>query len=333
MPRYNPEQIAAAAAAGSPLPSARFDNDREWHEYQQEWLSSLWPEQCLPSPTKPERRLVWKAARRKYKKMVGQLATPAAATATVTAAATNDASTDATATDATATDTNAIDATAASKPPQITKDNAHKYPPPILSEYDEDARGPDSAPAIWYKQMKSVINSTSKRHTLLLRWCRGDKDFWSSTMCWQKAVNEWLLLVADDALRKEALHNRPRPHEQLMPPVLPHITKANAAQYPPPSLKRFHKDDCGLASAPAVWYKQMTCCDWHLGVDLDDMGCPDRAQLSVLYETARRRWHRMLPEAQEKEREREKKRKRERGEKNPQRWGGGGWGDQCPNQP
>jgi hypothetical protein len=353
MPRYNSEQLAAAAAAGSPLPSASFDTDQEWHEYQQRWLSSFWPEQRLPSPRNLQRRVTWKAARRRYKKITRQLGVGSSVAVVATAADDDTTANNATATDATAIDTataaavaTAIDttadnttatdatatdtATAAAVPPQITRDNAHEYPPPVLSEYAMDARGPGSAPAVWYKQMGSVINMTSKRHTLMRRFRRsswaGD-NFWSSSVCWQKAVNEWLQLVADEALRKEALRARPRPHEQLVPPVLPHITKANAAQYPPPSLTRFHKDDCGLASAPAVWYKQMAYVDWHVGVDLDDMGCPDRAQLSALYETQRRRWHRMLPDAQEKERQREKTRKRERGEKNPMRRGGGGWGD------
>ena len=337
MPRFSSTQLAVAAAAGSPLPSAQFDTDRAWHEYQQQWLFSFQPESCLPSPTNPERRNVWKAARRQYQKMAKQLqaASPSfannATVATATAAtATADTAIITTATAATATHLYTV------RLPQITGENALQYPPPILSEYAEDARGPGSVPAIWYKQMASVMRATSTRQSLLRQWFwEADGDYWSSPSCWQKALNEWRHLVADadKILYEEALRHRPKPDEQLVPPVvgwldqmpptmgdLPYITKANAAQYPPPSLKRFHEGDCGPASAPAVWYKQMTFggIEWH-GADLDDLGCPNRAQISDLYEQQRRRWRRMLPVAQEKERDREKKRKRGRGDKNPRR--------------
>ena len=159
MPAFSSTQLAVAAAAGSPLPSAQFDTDRAWHEYQQQWLFSFQPELCLPSPANPERRNVWKAARRQYQKMAKQL----------------------------------------------------------------QAASPSFA------NNATVATATADTATMTFG---------------------------------------------------------------------------GI--------------EWH-GADLDDLGCPNRAQISDLYEQQRRRWRRMLPVAQEKERDREKKRKRGRGDKNPRR--------------
>ena len=69
MPRFSAEQFAAAAAAGTPRPSASFTCEDDWHSYQESWLSIFSPSEVLPPVGDKDRRLRWKAAMRQYGKI------------------------------------------------------------------------------------------------------------------------------------------------------------------------------------------------------------------------------------------------------------------------
>ena len=84
----------------------------------------------------------------------------------------------------------------------------------------------------------------------------------------------------------------------------PRITLANAQDYPPPKLQDFMKEELGPGSAPYRWYAQMMGEDW-------------QPACSIAYDTARKRWRRLLPELRERERDRERTRERIEGAKNP----------------
>ena len=86
------------------------------------------------------------------------------------------------------------------------------------------------------------------------------------------------------------------------------ITLDNAQVYPPPDLQHFMKEELGPGSAPYRWYAQM------MGEDLQ---CESAICAAIAYDTARKRWRRLLPEVQERERKRERTRVREEGAKNP----------------
>lgn len=72
MPRYNAEQLARAAAAGEPKAASDFAAASEWQAYQTEWLGIFSPDEQVPAVGDPQRRAVWHAATRQYKKMAAQ---------------------------------------------------------------------------------------------------------------------------------------------------------------------------------------------------------------------------------------------------------------------
>ena len=84
---------------------------------------------------------------------------------------------------------------------------------------------------------------------------------------------------------------------------LPRISPENAAAYPPPSLNAFRKPESRQPddSAPALWYYQMTGCDW------------DRAGHS--YDLEKKRHQRMLAEHKQSEKQREAQRDRSKRER------------------
>ena len=72
MPRYSAEQLARAAEAGEPKANSEFTDDSEWQAYQTEWLGIFSPDEQVPSVRDPQRRVVWQAAIRQFKKMAAQ---------------------------------------------------------------------------------------------------------------------------------------------------------------------------------------------------------------------------------------------------------------------
>lgn len=84
---------------------------------------------------------------------------------------------------------------------------------------------------------------------------------------------------------------------------LPRISPENAAAYPPPSLNAFRKPESRQPddAKPALWYWQMTGCDW------------DRAGHS--YELEKKRHRRMLAEHKQSEKQREAQRDRSKRER------------------
>ena len=72
MPRYSAEQLARAAEAGQPKANSEFADDSEWQAYQTEWLGIFLPAEQVPSARDPQRRVVWQAATRQFKKMAAQ---------------------------------------------------------------------------------------------------------------------------------------------------------------------------------------------------------------------------------------------------------------------
>ena len=73
MPRYSAEQLARAAEAGQPKANSEFADKSEWQAYQTEWLGIFSPDEQVPSACDPQRRVVWMAATRQFKKMAAQI--------------------------------------------------------------------------------------------------------------------------------------------------------------------------------------------------------------------------------------------------------------------
>ena len=165
---------------------------------------------------------------------------------------------------------------------KMRKEDALLHPPPNLSDYDVNARGPGSAPAIWFRQ-----------------WYGRDYDDSKHRSSYESARRLWRRMVPEEQ-RAAALLARPMPLQSLQP----RITLANAQDYPPPNLQDFMKEELGPGSAPYRWYAQMMGEDW-------------QPACSIAYDTARKRWRRLLPEVRERERDRERTRERIEGAKNP----------------
>ena len=71
--RYTDEQLAAAAAAGTPEREASFEGqpDDTWPRYQEKWFRTFTGEE-LPPPDDQNRGKRWKAARRQHGKIETQ---------------------------------------------------------------------------------------------------------------------------------------------------------------------------------------------------------------------------------------------------------------------
>ena len=117
---------------------------------------------------------------------------------------------------------------------------------------------------------------------------------------------EWVHRVARPAPAKpsqieaaEALLTEP-----VVSAARPPITQENASDFPPPDLRkvRLTSDEKGPASAPGIWYTQMTGLLWY--------------GWTSEYDLAKKRWRRLLPDYRERERVREGKRVRSEGAKN-----------------
>ena len=63
--RLQPEEKAAALAAGAPPQSDDYPEDHAWHRAQEDWLARLQPDLKLPGPQEPKRRVAWNALSKK----------------------------------------------------------------------------------------------------------------------------------------------------------------------------------------------------------------------------------------------------------------------------
>ena len=185
---------------------------------------------------------------------------------------------------------------------KMRKADALDHPPPNIYDYAEEARGPGSAPAVWFQAWYGREYEDSERH-------RGLYDH---------ARRNWRQMVPKEQLA-DALRARPMPTQGGS---LPRITIYNAQDYPPPSTKHYLAEECGPGSAPYVWFTQMMGWDWQKAWN-DGAEAPDGADTQeyaiskAAYYDARRRWQRLLPDFRTKEQARERMRVREKGSKNP----------------
>lgn len=290
MPRYTLAQLASALRAGpSPAPPVDVADDVAWHTRQEQWVAKFLPGLQLPPPCElPERRTIWKAATRKHSKMVKQIAANWSGNSHLHAGLAAWANGDEdiivyrSPLDYLLWMIRAKDVDRLPSRRKMRKEDALLHPPPNLSDYDVNARGPGSAPAIWFRQ-----------------WYGRDYDDSKHRSSYESARRLWRRMVPEEQ-RAAALLARPMPLQSLQP----RITLANAQDYPPPNLQDFMKEELGPGSAPYRWYAQMMGEDW-------------QPACSIAYDTARKRWRRLLPEVRERERDRERTRERIEGAKNP----------------
>jgi hypothetical protein len=290
MPRYTLAQLASALRAGpSPAPPVDVADDVAWHTRQEQWVAKFLPGLQLPPPCElPERRTIWKAATRKHSKMVKQIAANWSGRSHLQAGLAAWANGDEdiivyrSPLDYLLWIIRAKDVDRLPSRRKMRKEDALLHPPPNLSDYDVNARGPGSVPAIWFRQ-----------------WYGRDYDDSKHRSSYESARRLWRRMVPEEQ-RAAALLARPMPLQSLQP----RITLANAQDYPPPNLQDFMKEELGPGSAPYRWYAQMMGEDW-------------QPACSIAYDTARKRWRRLLPEVRERERDRERTRERIEGAKNP----------------
>ena len=183
---------------------------------------------------------------------------------------------------------------------KMRKADALSHPPPNIYDYAEDARGPGSAPAVWFQSWYGCEFEDSEQSRVL----------------YDRARRNWRQMVPKEQL-VDALRARPMPTQSGS---LPRITIYNAQDYPPPSTQHYLAEEMGPGSAPYVWFTQMMGWDWQLAWNDATPDAAETLEYAIskgAYYSARRRWLRLLPDFRIREQAREQTRVREKGSKNP----------------
>ena len=213
MPRYTMAQLATALRAGPPPPVDVAD-DAAGHLRQEQWLAAFLPKLQLPPPCEPKRREMWKAATRKHTKMVKQIAMDFKSCRDELTAWANGSSERIGGSSRTPLEVllwliGAEDAERLPRCAKMRKKDALLYPPPNLYDYEEDARGPGSAPAVWFRHWYGRDYDGSKH--------RGD---------YERARILWRRMVPEEQ-RAAALSARPMPLQVLLPSSLLLLTSSS----------------------------------------------------------------------------------------------------------